>query len=169
VRDDYQGTSQVVAINTPGVSDSTCTLISSTIGTQTVVTPATLTLAKGSDNISVRCRKDCYQDGVGVISSNMESMTAGNIIVGGLIGLSVDAMTGAMNKYTPEIQVAMTPIPGCRSTTQLMQPPQVQQPTQRATQAAHATEVPQSARVTQPSVQQCRSVSDLRIWLPPCS
>jgi hypothetical protein len=48
-----------------------------------------------------------------VISSNMESMTAGNIILGGVIGLGVDAMTGAMNKYTPEIQVIMTPVPGC--------------------------------------------------------
>jgi hypothetical protein len=108
-----KGTSQVVAVNTPGVPGATCTLISSAIGTQVVVTPATLPLAKGSDNISVRCTKDCYQDGAGVISSNMESMTAGNIILGGVVGLGVDAMTGAMNKYTPEIQVIMTPIPGC--------------------------------------------------------
>jgi hypothetical protein len=40
-------------------------------------------------------------------------MVAGNIILGGVIGLGVDAVSGAMNKYTPEIQVAMTPMPGC--------------------------------------------------------
>jgi hypothetical protein len=44
----------------------------------------------------------------------MEGMTAGNIILGGVIGLGVDAASGAMNKYTPEIQVIMTPIAGCR-------------------------------------------------------
>jgi uncharacterized membrane protein len=84
------------------------------IGSQTVLTPATVTLQKGRDNVSVRCSKECYQDGAGVISSSMEGMTAGNIILGGVIGLGVDAAIGAMNSYTPEIQVVMAPIPGCR-------------------------------------------------------
>jgi hypothetical protein len=109
-----KGTTQIVAVNTPGVPDATCTLISPTIGAQTVVTPGTLTLKKGSDNISVRCTKACYQDGNGIIPSSLEETTAGNIIVGGVIGVGVDFATGAMNKYTPEIQVVMTPIPGCR-------------------------------------------------------
>jgi uncharacterized membrane protein len=78
-----------------------------------VVTPDTISLPKASDNISVRCSKQCYQDGAGVISSNMEGMVAGNIILGGVIGLGVDAVSGAMNKYSPEIQVVMTPVPGC--------------------------------------------------------
>jgi hypothetical protein len=108
-----KGTTQVVAVNTPGVAGATCKLTSPAIGTQSVVTPDTITLTKGRDNISVRCTKECYQDGAGVISSNLESMTAGNIIVGGLIGFGVDAASGAMNNYTPEIQVVMTPILGC--------------------------------------------------------
>jgi hypothetical protein len=117
-----KGTTQVVAVNTSGGVGATCTLTSPAIGAQSVVTPDTITLAKGRDNISVRCTKECYQDGAGVISSSFESMSAGNIIVGGLIGFGVDAASGAMNNYTPEIQVVMTPIPGCRArTTQLTQ------------------------------------------------
>jgi hypothetical protein len=108
-----KGTTQVVAVNTPGVNGASCTLTSPAIGSLTVVTPDTISLPKASDNISVRCTKQCYQDGAGVISSNMEGMVAGNIILGGVIGLGVDAVSGAMNKYTPEIQVAMTPVPGC--------------------------------------------------------
>jgi hypothetical protein len=108
-----KGTTQVVAVNTPGVAGASCTLTSPAIGTLTVVTPDTISLPKASDNISVRCSKECYQDGAGVISSNMEGMTAGNIILGGVIGLGVDAVSGAMNKYSPEIQVALIPIPGC--------------------------------------------------------
>jgi len=109
-----RGTTQVVAINTPGVPGATRTLTSSSVGSQTALTPATITLQKGRDNVSVHCTKECYQDGAGVIASNMEGMTAGNIILGGVIGIGVDAASGAMNSYTPDIQVIMTPIQGCR-------------------------------------------------------
>ena len=108
-----KGTTQVVAVNTPGVTGASCTLTSPAIGSLTIVTPDTISLPKASDNIAVRCSKECYQDGAGVISSNLEGMAAGNIILGGVIGLGVDAVSGAMNKYTPEIQVAMAPVPGC--------------------------------------------------------
>jgi hypothetical protein len=39
------------------------------------------------DNIAVRCSKECFQDGTGVVVSSMEAMTAGNLLVGGIIGL----------------------------------------------------------------------------------
>lgn len=109
-----KGTTQVVAVNTPGVAGATCTLTSEAIGSQLVVTPGTVTLEKSKESVAVKCSKECYVEGGGVIASNMEGMTAGNIILGGVIGLGVDAASGAMNKYTPEIQVVMTPIQGCR-------------------------------------------------------
>lgn len=109
-----KGTTQIVAVNTPGAPGTTCVLSSPTIGTQTVVTPGVLTLQKGRDNIAVRCTKECYQEGAGVIPSNFEGMAAGNIILGGVIGLGVDALSGAMNNYTPEISVQMIPEQGCR-------------------------------------------------------
>ncbi len=112
-----KGTTQLVIVETPGVPGAKCTLTSSAIGTQTVVTPGTINLQKGSDNISVRCSKACYHDGLGTIASNLEGMTAGNIVVGGVIGLGVDAATGAMNKYSPEIQIAMTRNPNCGAPT----------------------------------------------------
>ena len=108
-----KGTTQVVAVNTPGVIGATCTLTAPAIGTLKVTTPDTVALPKASDNIAVRCSKECYQEGVGVISSNLEGMAAGNVILGGVVGLGVDAATGAINKYSPEIQVAMVPVAGC--------------------------------------------------------
>jgi hypothetical protein len=110
-----KGTTQVVAVSTPGVSGATCTLMSPSVGSQVVVTPATVSLPKGRDAVSVRCEKECYQEGAGIIASNTEGMTAGNILVGGVIGLGVDAASGAMNSYSPEVQVVMTPIQGCRT------------------------------------------------------
>jgi hypothetical protein len=40
-------------------------------------------------------------------------MTAGNLLVGGVIGIGVDAMSGAINKYPDIISVPMIPIPAC--------------------------------------------------------
>jgi uncharacterized protein YceK len=110
-----KGTTQAVSINTPGVPGAQCTLTSSAIGTKMVQTPATIVLEKGQDGVTVNCKKECYSDGVGVIASNVEAMAAGNIIAGGVIGLGVDAASGAMNKYNTDNQFAMTPIHGCRA------------------------------------------------------
>jgi hypothetical protein len=109
-----KGTTQVVSLSTPGVPGAQCTLSSSAIGTKVVTTPAQISLDKGADNISVVCKKACFQDGTGVIASHTEAMAAGNIIAGGIIGLGVDAASGAMNRYNTENQFTMVPIQGCR-------------------------------------------------------
>lgn len=110
-----KGTSQVVSLDTPGAPGAKCVLTSSAFGTREVSTPVSINLPKGSDNITVRCEKRCYEPGIGVISSNVEGMTAGNVLLGGVIGLGVDAATGAMNKYNTNNQVMMARIPGCRA------------------------------------------------------
>ena len=109
-----KGTSQSIAVNTPGAPGSSCTLTSNAVGSKTIVTPATLVVDKGQSAIAVKCQKECFQDGVGIIASNTESMTAGNIIAGGVIGLGVDAISGAMNKYNEQNDIVMVPIQGCR-------------------------------------------------------
>jgi hypothetical protein len=111
-----RGTMQSVSVNTPNVTGAVCTLSSTSIGTRTITAPATVSLEKGQDNIAVHCKKQCYTDGVGTLASSVEGMTAGNILVGGVIGLGVDAASGAINKYEPGVDIRMTPIKGCRST-----------------------------------------------------
>jgi hypothetical protein len=110
-----RGTTQSIAIHTPGAPGATCVLTSTSIPSQTVVTPATIVVEKGQSDIAVQCKKECFQDGVGVIASTMEAMTAGNILVGGVVGLGVDAVSGAMHKYSPETGILMVPIQGCRA------------------------------------------------------
>ncbi|MGF1619987.1 MAG: hypothetical protein ACFCUR_05170 [Rhodomicrobiaceae bacterium] len=109
-----RGTTQAIAIHTPGVDKAECELRSEGIGVKSVVTPATIVLEKSMHNVEVTCRKKCFNDGKGIITSSTEEMTAGNIVLGGVVGLAVDATSGAMNKYEPQIAVNMTPIPGCR-------------------------------------------------------
>jgi hypothetical protein len=108
-----RGTTQTVAINTPGVPGATCTLTSPSIESQTVTTPGVVTIAKGSSAVAVRCSKLCYNDGSTMLASNMDGMTAGNVVAGGVVGLGVDAATGAMNQYAPQADVLMTPDGTC--------------------------------------------------------
>jgi hypothetical protein len=107
-----RGTTQLVAVDTPGVAGATCTVATAS-GPQTIATPGTVTLAKASAALPVRCTKECYQDGAGVIASSIEPMAAGNLIVGGVGGIAVDAISGAMNKYPDQVSIPMVPIPGC--------------------------------------------------------
>jgi hypothetical protein len=65
--------------------------------------------------LPVKCSKACYQDGGGILGSTFEAMSAGNLVFGGVIGIGIDAMSGAMNKYPNQISVPMIPIPGCGS------------------------------------------------------
>jgi hypothetical protein len=109
-----RGTTQTIAVNTPGVPGATCTLSSSSVGSMTLTTPANVSVAKGQDSIAVRCEKECYQAGTAIIPSNIEGMTAGNLLFGGVIGIGVDAATGAMNKYPPQTDVVMVAMQGCK-------------------------------------------------------
>lgn len=107
-----KGTTQVVAVDTPGVPGAACTITTQS-GPQLVTTPGTVSLKKGSDPLPISCIKECYVNGQSIIPSNAEAMAAGNVIFGGFIGLGVDAATGAMNKYPDMVTVAMTPDPAC--------------------------------------------------------
>ncbi len=111
-----KGTTQNIGINTPGAPGSSCTLTSAAVGSKTVVTPATLVVDKSQEAIAVRCQKQCFQDGATIIASNTETMAAGNVIAGGPIGLGIDAISGAMNKYNAQTDVVMVPVQGCRPT-----------------------------------------------------
>jgi hypothetical protein len=68
----------------------------------------------GSASLPIQCAKECYVTGTSVIPSNAEVMAAGNIIFGGVIGLGVDAVSGALNKYPDQVTVAMSPDPACQ-------------------------------------------------------
>lgn len=107
-----KGTTQSVSVSTPPHSGARCTLISEAIGTRTIITPAVVELTKSKHNINVSCKKGCLR-GVGTIPSNFEGMSAGNVLLGGVVGLGIDAASGAMNKYAAQVQIPLRASPGC--------------------------------------------------------
>jgi len=108
-----RGTTQSVAVDTPGVPGASCT-IQTQSGPQIVKTPGTIVLDRGSTALPIQCTKACYTPGSSIIPSNTETMAAGNVVFGGVIGLGVDAATGALNRYPDVVTVAIFPDPACR-------------------------------------------------------
>lgn len=72
-------------------------------------TPGSVSLEKSKDNVAVICRKDGHEDSAGTLGSTFQAMTIGNILFGGLVGVAIDASSGAMNKYPASINVLLVP------------------------------------------------------------
>ena len=72
-------------------------------------TPGTLMLTKGHGDIRVRCSKEGFVDSSGVVGAKFQKMTFGNILFGGIIGIVVDAASGATGEYEPQITITLVP------------------------------------------------------------
>jgi hypothetical protein len=104
-----KGTTQSVTVNTDP-SGATCTMARD--GKPLAVvnpTPGSVTVGKSFGTISVNCKKAGYQDAAGVVASTFQAMTFGNILFGGLIGVAVDAASGAMSEYPPMVTITLVP------------------------------------------------------------
>lgn len=91
-------------------SGAICTLSSK--GKQVAVvnpSPGTALVDKGKDSLDVRCTKPGFEDGAGQIGTVFQGMTFGNILFGGIIGLAVDAGSGAMHSFQPHVKVKLVP------------------------------------------------------------
>jgi len=106
-----KGSSQSIAITTPPVTGASCVL-SSKEGNWTVMSPGVAKVEKSKEDIQARCTKPGYQDGIATIPSDFQGWTLGNLILGGVIGLGVDAATGAINEYPNAFQIPMFPAGG---------------------------------------------------------
>ncbi len=103
------GTDQSVTVITEP-SGAECTLERDGVAIAVInPTPGTVNVDKSSQNISVLCTREEHQDSAGVLSSTFESMTFGNILFGGVIGVAIDASSGAMNQYPDSVTIVMVP------------------------------------------------------------
>ncbi len=78
------------------------------VGT-TVITPSQVELRRNT-SYTILVEKDGYEPGSATVSSGPSAWLLGNILIGGLIGLAVDFITGGAWKLTPEtVSVALLP------------------------------------------------------------
>ena len=72
-------------------------------------TPGSITVPKSNNDLAVRCTKAGYLPTAGVLGSEFAPMTFGNILFGGIIGVAIDAASGAMTNYPPIITLTLEP------------------------------------------------------------
>ena len=72
-------------------------------------TPGSIPIEKARGSIAILCKKATFKDASGVLASEFQAMTFGNIILGGLIGIAVDAASGAMHEYPAMVTITLEP------------------------------------------------------------
>jgi hypothetical protein len=103
-----KGSSEDIAVSTPPAPGAACTL-SSPRGTWNVTTPAKVHVMRSMKDMNIVCNKDGYQSASTMIPSGVEPWTFGNLLIGGLLGVGIDAYSGAMGKYPDKVEVQMKP------------------------------------------------------------
>lgn len=72
-------------------------------------TPGSVQVEKSKDTITIRCSKEGFLETAGTLDSEVQGMTFGNILFGGIIGVAVDASSGAMNQYPSSVTLLLVP------------------------------------------------------------
>jgi hypothetical protein len=104
------GTSQEVAINTAPIG-AACdvTRQGSHVGS-VLATPGSLHVDKSSKDLNVSCTKEGYAPAQVTQTPTMSAATLGNVLIGGIIGVALDASTGANFSYH-DVQLTLQPTP----------------------------------------------------------
>ena len=106
-----KGSTQVIPVTS---SPSRATLVVD--GAATYTTPCSISLKRKSGHQLV-FQKPGYEDLTYQVHTETSAAVAGNILLGGLIGLGVDAATGASNNLVPaSVNVTLTPLELASST-----------------------------------------------------
>ncbi|HEX2752302.1 MAG TPA: hypothetical protein VHP34_04185 [Alphaproteobacteria bacterium] len=104
------GTQQSVFVETPFVEGAECSLRDSKSGSWYLPgTPGSASVTKGDGPLNIVCKKKGYVTGTVSVDDEFAGATLGNIILGGGIGIFVDAASGAAQKYPDKIVVWMKP------------------------------------------------------------
>ena len=104
-----EGTDQTVTVDSePRGAECLMTREGAGIGTIRA-TPETVIVDRGDEDIKISCEKEGYLTTIATLPSELEGMTFGNLLFGGLIGVAVDAASDANSKYPEAISIQMVP------------------------------------------------------------
>lgn len=104
------GTSQSLFIDTPHVEGASCKLADSKDGQWYLKdTPSSVTVSKGNGPMQITCNKAGYATTSVSVEEGFAGATLGNVILGGGIGIFVDAASGAAQRYPDKIVIWMKP------------------------------------------------------------
>ncbi|WP_376097854.1 hypothetical protein ACE7GA_07510 [Roseomonas sp. CCTCC AB2023176] len=106
-----QSPSQNVTVVTepPG---ATCTLTRNGVGPMGTVnpTPGTLRVGRSVRALDIACTREGYQPAQQTVESRTSPVFLANVLVGGVVGLIVDASTSASTYYPDSVTLTLSPI-----------------------------------------------------------
>ena len=100
------GSSQSVSVSTTPTQGAACTLTNSE-GSWYLTSQGSVQVHKTKNDLTVTCTKDGFQPGSQVAVSNFGGATFGNVILGGGVGVIVDAASGADFYYDSPLTVPL--------------------------------------------------------------
>ncbi len=104
-----KGGSQTVTVDTDP-SGATCALTRDAKPLAVVnPTPGSVPVEKAKGTIAIACTKQGYLEAAGNLASEFQAMTFGNILFGGIVGIVVDAASGAMHEYPAAVTITLIP------------------------------------------------------------
>jgi hypothetical protein len=115
---------QEVTVNTVP-SDANCTFIRNGQRIAEVSrSPGSAVIKKTGADLMIDCTKPGYQDASVVDRSDVAAATFGNLILGGLIGVIIDAVDGSIHKYDAAVAVTLVPkLPASAGSPTRSEPP----------------------------------------------
>ena len=106
-----EGTSDNVTLSTTPAG-ATCTVDRNGERVGAVAaTPGSLRLSKSRHDLNVTCTKEGYQPATTTASSRFTGSTFGNVLAGGLVGVVVDAASGANSRYPSDVRLDLAENP----------------------------------------------------------
>jgi hypothetical protein len=104
-----EGTSLNITVTTLP-EDASCVLERGGNVLSTVLsTPQTVEVTKEEAPIRLVCSKPGHLDASRVVLAGFEGFSAGNLLFGGMVGVVIDASTGAVNQYPEDVSVMLPP------------------------------------------------------------
>jgi hypothetical protein len=102
-----EGTSQSVVISTdPAGANCVVDRKGTRVG-QVNPTPGSIHIDKSKDDLSVACTLAGYQSATVAETPKFQGTTFGNIVAGGLVGVVVDAASGANYAYPNDVRLTL--------------------------------------------------------------
>ena len=103
------GTSQTVTLNSEPTG-AACSVERGGVMVSQLVTPGSVTVAKGPDALTITCRKPGYAPVIGTDPSSLDGLIFGNVLFGGLTGVGVDLLTHADQSDHQNVIVRLHPL-----------------------------------------------------------
>jgi hypothetical protein len=75
-------------------------------------TPGSVRVSKSSRDVAIRCQRTGMADATVTLPSELQAMTVGNLLIGGLIGIAVDIASGAAGSYPNSVTLTLAPTGG---------------------------------------------------------